>query len=272
MGKYFITPKQLRSAFGGNDTPRIIDVRKRDAFDGDDKMIPGAIWRNHLSVTDWSAEFTDHRDVVIYCVRGHQVSQSAAASLRAAGFDARILQGGIEAWREAGMPVLSKSRLPISFADRPSRWVTRRRPKIDRIACPWFIKRFLDPEAEILFVEPDQVLAVAREIGGISFDIDGAEITHEGDLCSFDILLRRSEIEDPALHDMATIIRGADTARLDLAPEAAGLLALSVGVSALAGEDDQMALQRGLPLYDALYAWRQKAPNESHNWPAGSRS
>ena len=270
MGKYYISPQQLWAAVGGGEWPLVIDTRRREAFDADDHVIPGAIWCDHREVPEAVNTVAPGRDVVVCCVHGHQMSQSAAAVLRAAGIEARVLRGGIAAWREAGMPTLRRSGLPDLFAGPPSRWVTRRRPKIDRIACPWLIRRFLDPRAEFLFAEPDQVLAVAEETGAIAFDIDGAEITHEGELCSFDVLLARSGIDDPALASLATIVRAADTARLELAPEAAGLLAMSIGISALSGEDDHLALERGMALYDALYAWQRKAPNETHNWPTGT--
>jgi rhodanese-related sulfurtransferase len=269
MGRYFITPEQLWSAVGGDDAPRIVDVRRRQAFEADDRVLPGALWRDHLKPGRSDDDIEPGDDVVVYCVHGHNVSQLAAASFRARGVSARVLRGGIEAWQEAGLPIRRRSGLPMLPDEGGSRWVTRRRPKVDRIACPWLIRRFIDPDATFLFVEPDQVFAVAEELGGIAFDIDGAPITHQGELCSFDTLLARSGIDDPALAELATIIRGADTARPGLAPEAAGLLALSIGISALAGEDDHLALERGMAVYDALYAWRRKAPNETHNWPGG---
>lgn len=270
MGRYFIAPEQLWAAIAGSDRPRIVDVRRREVFQDDHRVIPGAVWRNHLDVVrEEEGQFLPGDDVVLYCVHGHNVSQLATAALRARGVQARTLRGGIDGWREAGLPVRDRRGLPMLPDGGGSRWITRRRPKIDRIACPWLIRRFIDPDASFLFVEPDQVLAVAEELAGIAFDLDGAPITHDGELCSFDVLLDRSGIQDPALADLATIIRGADTARPDLAPEAAGLLALSIGISALAGEDDHLALERGMALYDALYAWRRKAPNETHNWPGG---
>jgi rhodanese-related sulfurtransferase len=270
MGRYLITPEQLWTSLSGADAPRIVDVRRRQAFDADDHVVPGAVWRDHTRIGGLAPP-TRGRTVVLYCVHGHQVSQAAAAVLRSLDVDARVLRGGIEAWKAATLPTLRRSGLPLPFEETRSRWVTRRRPKIDRLAVPWLIRRFIDPEAEILFVDPDQVLAVAKELDAIAFDTEGAEITHAGDLCSFDVLLERSGIDDPALRDLALIVRGADTARLDLAPEAAGLLAASIGISALAGEDDHVALDRGMALYDALYAWRRKSPGETHNWPAGSR-
>jgi hypothetical protein len=132
--------------------------------------------------------------------------------------------------------------------------VTRVRPKIDRIACPWLIRRFIDRDAEFYFVEPAYVLDVANELGAIAYDIDGVEMSHDGPLCTFDTLISRFGIRDPALEYLQLIVRGADTARLDLAPEAAGLLAVSLGISARSGGDDRAALACGFPVYDALYA------------------
>ena len=139
---------------------------------------------------------------------------------------------------------------------RPSVWVTRRRPKIDRIACPWLIRRFLDPQARILFVDPDQVVNVARESGGVPFDIKDVELSHVGERCSFDTMLELFGLEsESSLARLALIVRGADTARPDIAPEAAGLHAVSLGLSALAGDDEQGLLERGFMVYDALFAW-----------------
>jgi hypothetical protein len=147
--------------------------------------------------------------------------------------------------------------------------VTRRRPKIDRIACPWLIRRFIDAEARILFVDPPQVPAVARETGAVPFDIEGIELSHEGERCSFDTMLRVFGLEaEPSLARLALIVRGADTARPDLAAEAAGLHAISLGLSALAADDDHALLGRGFAIYDALFAWLRFAAEERHNWPA----
>jgi hypothetical protein len=147
--------------------------------------------------------------------------------------------------------------------------VTRRRPKIDRIACPWLIRRFIDDRARILFVDPDQVGEVARESGAVPFDIDGVEVSHEGERCSFDTLLRLFGLEsEPTLARLALIVRGADTARPDLAAEAAGLHAVSLGLSAMAGDDDHGLLRAGFLVYDALLAWLRHAAQERHNWPA----
>lgn len=144
-------------------------------------------------------------------------------------------------------------------------WVTRERPKIDRIACPWLIRRFIDPEAEFLFVSPGEVLSVARTTGAIPYDVPDVELSHVGELCSFDAFLRKYALDDPALADLARIVRGADTACLDLAPQSAGLLAISLGLSQLFENDHEM-LQHGMVVYDALYAWSKHAQGERHAW------
>ena len=147
-----------------------------------------------------------------------------------------------------------------------TKWVTRERPKIDRIACPWLIRRFVEPEAEFLYVPTDQVFAVAKETGAVPYDIPGAEpFSHDGELCSFDAFIRHYALEDPALRRLAVIVRGADTARHDLAPEASGLHAISMGLSANIPDDHAM-LEQGMVLYDALYAWCRGAAGGIHNW------
>jgi hypothetical protein len=145
------------------------------------------------------------------------------------------------------------------------KWITRERPKIDRIACPWLIARFIDREPEFLYVPTGEVLRVAAETGAIPFDIPGVELSHEGELCSFDTMLKKYGLTDPALLDMAVIVRGADTDRLDLAPQCAGLLAISLGLSHNFKDDHEM-LKHGLVMYDALYAWCLNARGETHSW------
>jgi hypothetical protein len=146
------------------------------------------------------------------------------------------------------------------------KWVTRERPKIDRIACPWLIARFIDEQPEFLYVPTDRVLAVAEETGAVPYDIPGVELGHEGEHCSFDTFLKKYDLDDPALQQLAAIVRGADTSRHDLAPQCAGLFAISIGLSALF-EDDHEMLRHGMVVYDALYAWAKHRQHETHNWP-----
>ena len=145
------------------------------------------------------------------------------------------------------------------------KWITRQRPKIDRVACPWLIARFIDEQPEFLFVAPDQVVSQARATGAIPYDVPGVELTHDGPLCSFDAILKKYELSDPNLHDLAIIVRGADTARPDLAPQCAGLLAISLGLSHNFPDDYEM-LTQGFVVYDALYAWLKHVRDEKHDW------
>jgi len=152
------------------------------------------------------------------------------------------------------------------------KWVTRERPKIDRIACPWLIQRFIEKTPEFLYVPSDRVLAVAKESGAIPYDIPGVELSHVGERCSFDAFLAKYELKDPALQQLAVIVRGADTSRLDLSPQSPGLYALSLGLSDVFPDDHEM-LRHGMVMYDALYAWCARLQGETHNWPpAGYRA
>ena len=180
---------------------------------------------------------------------------------------AQVLAGGFEAWRSAdGMTVSTAHDLARDPAGR-SIWVTRSRPKVDRIACPWLIRRFVDEQAVFLFVAASEVAAVAERFGATPFDIDGVFWSHRGELCSFDTMIEELGLNSPALDRLAAIVRGADTARPDLAPQAAGLLAVSLGLSRLHG-DDLRQLDAAMGLYDALYIWCRDAVDESHNWPS----
>lgn len=145
-------------------------------------------------------------------------------------------------------------------------WVTRARPKIDRIACPWLIARFIDDAPEFLYVPADKVLEVAASTGAVPYDIPGVEMTHVGELCSFDAFLLKYHLHEPALQQLALIVRGADTSRLELTPQSAGLYALSLGLSQNFSDDHEM-LRHGMVMYDALYAWCKSCQGEAHNWP-----
>lgn len=266
---FFISPQELWTLLGTPKAPRIIDVRRRDALDTSPGILPASSWRDPCRTDAWHGEFDRHTSVVVACQEGHARSQIAAASLREQGFDAQVLEGGYKAWMAASLPLVSKAALERLLPKRPGLWVTRRRPKIDRVACPWLIRRFIDRDARFLFVDPPEVAAVARETGALPFDIDGVELSHDGERCSFDTILKTFGLEsEPSLQRLALIVRGADTARPDLAPEASGLLAVSLGLSALAGDNDHRLLKRGFVIYDGLYAWLRFAAEERHNWPA----
>lgn len=274
-----LTPQELNARVGHADAPLLLDVRRRERFEASDALLPGARWCAPEDVAAL-ARSEEPREAVVYCVYGHNVSEDAVRTLRAAGWDARLLQGGIEGgqpevdraedlarWRAAPVPRIRKRADLGVTGERPSRWITRARPKIDRIACPWLVKRFIDPQAQFFYVPSEQVFAQARELQAVPYDIPDAPITHEWERCSFDALLRAFELRDPALDALATIVRGADTDRLAIAPQAAGLLAISLGLSRL-HEDDHAMLAAALPVYDALYAWCREGRGESHRWQA----
>jgi rhodanese-related sulfurtransferase len=256
-----ISPRDLYQRLGTADAPTLLDVRKPADFAASDRCIVSGSHRLPDAVARWSKDLPAGRPVVVYCVRGHQVSRDAAAALAAAGHDASFLDGGIAGWIEAGLPTRRKTAVATA------KWVTRERPKIDRIACPWLIARFIDPSAQFIYVPDARVLAVAEETGAIPYDVKGVEYTHEGERCSFDTILRIHDIHDPALDRLATIVRGADTSRHDLAEQCGGLFAISLGLSANFPDDHAM-LAHGMVMYDALYTWCRSLQQETHNWPA----
>jgi rhodanese-related sulfurtransferase len=266
---FSISATELWHRIGTGNAPRIVDVRRRDVYEKASGLVPGAAWHDPEKAADWLPALDRSRPIVVTCKAGHELSQMIAAGLRAEGADAAILTGGYAAWMEAKLPLTAKAALDRFAPRRPSLWVTRRRPKLDRIACPWLIRRFIDADARVLFVDPPEVPGVARATGAIPFDIEGVEISHEGERCSFDTMLKLFGLEsEPSLARLALIVRGADTARHDLAPEASGLHAISLGLSALAGDDDHGLLERGFVLYDGLFAYIRFAGGERHNWPA----
>jgi len=257
MGDFFIEIDELRGRLGCSGAPMIFDVRRRAAFDSDDRVIPTAHWRDHGQVDEWAVSLPPGTPVVVYCVHGHQVSQAAVAALRARNVPARALRHGFEGWRESGAATILKDARPAQREEGgPSRWVTSIEPGLDRIACSWFLRRFVDKEAQICFVGADQVEASAVELDAVAFGVTGVACGRNGDGCSFDAFLDRFGIDDTVLVELARIVRGAETGQLEPAPESAGLLALSRGISALASSDHE-ALKRGFLLYDALYAWRR---------------
>ena len=257
-----ISPEQFLAVLGRANAPAVLDARRDERFRESEHILPGAIRCAPQDVRAFAPAMGDGR-AVVYCVHGQEVSQQAAADLRAAGCDAVYLQGGIEALIEQGLPTLRKRPDLGVTGEQPSRWITRERPKIDRIACPWLVRRFIDPRAQFFYVPVDRVFEEAQRLQAVPYDIPGAPIAHDDELCSFDTLLRAFDLKLPALLSLATIVRGADTGRPELAPQSAGLLAVSLGLSRLHADDHAM-LEAALPLYDALYAWCQAAQGEAH--------
>ena len=260
-----ISSDKLSKIIGTPRAPILLDVRSEEDFSADPRVVPGAIRTSDQSLPELASRLSGLSSVVI-CQAGHKRSQGAAAWLRAEGCSSEYLEGGFEDWIASGLPVIRPEKLPPRDAQGRTVWVTRSRPKIDRIACPWLIRRFLDPRAVILFVAPAEVLGVAEQYDATPFDIEGVFWSHRLELCTFDVMVSEFGLSIPALDRLAVIVRGADTARLDLAPESAGLLAASLGLSRMYS-DDLEQLDAGMLLYDAFYRWARDASEEAHNWP-----
>ena len=257
-----ITCAQLLRRIGLPDAPVLIDICIDEDFAENPRLIPTA-FRHPFKKIEHLVPALQGRKAVVICQKGKKLSQGAMAMLRTHGIDAEALEGGVVAWAEMDGPMIPAAALP----DRPSLWVTRHRPKVDRIACPWLIKRFVDPGARFLFVGPSEVMNVAEKFDAIPFDVEGAELSHGAETCSFDALLDRFDLKTPALAKMAEVIRAADGTPNATSPEAAGLLAMSVGLSRMY-KDDLAQLDAALPLYDALYRWARDGQGERHDWAA----
>jgi rhodanese-related sulfurtransferase len=253
---------------GTPDCPVLLDVRTDEDFMADPYLIPGA-FRCRFSEVSALADGLRGQSVVVYCQKGLKISLGAAAMLRTCAVAAEALEGGQFGWRDAGYPMVQAGKIPPPNAQGHSLWVTRHRPKIDRIACPWLIRRFIDPKARFLFVAPSQVTDVAEKFNATPFDLNDVFWSHRGDTCTFDTMITEFGIGHAALNRLAVIVRAADTNRHDLAPEAAGLLAASLGLSRMF-RDDLKQLDAGMMLYDALYRWARDATDEGHDWPAAT--
>lgn len=264
-----ISSEQLARLLGTPKAPVILDVRRDDVRAGDPRQLPTAV---AIPESDVSPHYLARiaaetaQPIVVVCAEGHRLSQGTAAWLRHEGAQAEYLLGGQVGWAAAGLPLIDPRKITARDALGRSVWVTRSRPKIDRIACPWLIRRFIDPQAVFLFVAPAEVPGVAERFGAIPFDITDVTFSHRGDLCSFDVFLSEFGLSTPALDRLAQIVRGADTGRLDLAPECAGLLAALLGLSRVYS-DDLAQLDAGMTLFDAFYRWARDATDERHNWP-----
>jgi rhodanese-related sulfurtransferase len=260
-----ISPDKLARLIGTAKTPVLIDVRTDEDFAADPRLIPGAVRRSHQEAADWGDHFSGPSAIVV-CQRGQKLSEGIAAWLRHLKVEAEALEGGFEGWKTAGLPLVPASKLPARDAQGRTVWVTRVRPKIDRIACPWLIRRFIDPNAVFLFVAPSEVVAVGERFNAVPFDIENVFWSHRGELCTFDVMIEEFGLATPPLLRLATMVRAADTGRLDLSPEAPGLLAASLGLSRMYDNDIEQ-LAAGITLYDAFYRWCRDATAETHNWP-----
>jgi len=203
------------------------------------------------------------------CHKGLKLSEGVAALLRCAAVPAEVLEGGMVGWQTAQLPTVLWKNIPARQADGHTLWVTRVRPKIDRIACPWLIRRFVDPNAQFMFVTAATVMDVADRFNATPFDMPDAHWSHRGELCTFDFMLQEWKLDFAPLHRLAGIVRGADTDRHELAPECAGLLAASLGLSRMY-RDDLEQLEAGMILYDAFFRWARDAYDEQHDWPGGT--
>jgi rhodanese-related sulfurtransferase len=254
-----ISPDKLARLIGTPSCPALIDLRSAGDF------IPGSLRRAAEGVDAWAGEIASPGAVLV-CADGTEASPGVAAWLRHAGIRAETLEGGAGAWTGAGLPTIREALLPPRDAAGRTLWVTRARPKVDRIACPWLIRRFVDPSAIILFVAPADVAGVGTRMDAAPFDVEGVFWSHRGALCTFDVMVEELGLGGlPALTRLATIVRGADTARPEIAPQAAGLLAASLGLSRMYS-DDLEQLEAGMPIYDAFYRWCRDAADETHDW------
>jgi rhodanese-related sulfurtransferase len=263
-----ISPLTLASAVGSRAAPLLIDVRKAEAFTESEYFLPGSIRWDYNAGAPMPAELAGAKRAVAYCVKGAEVGINGAALLAKANLDSAYLEGGLRDWQAAGLVAVKKRPDLGVDGERVSRWVTRARPKIDRIACPWLIRRFIDPRAEFFYVPTNDVFAFAKANHAVAYDIPGAPLEHDGARCSFDSFIVAFELKSASLNRVADIVRAADTDTLDRSPQAAGLLAISLGFSRMI-EDDQAMLDAMMPVYDALYEWTISVENKSverHNW------
>jgi rhodanese-related sulfurtransferase len=265
-----IAPDKLARLIGTPKAPLVIDVRDTEDAAADPRLIPTSLHLPYAEAEAWASKLAG-KSVAVSCQRGKKLAEGAAAWLRHYGAEAEVVEGGFVAWREAGLPLVPAASIPKRSATGATVWVTRSRPKIDRVACPWLIRRFVDPQAVFLFVAPAEVNAVADRFNATPFDVEGVFWSHRDELCTFDVMVQEFGLASPALDRLAVMVRAADTDRLDLAPQAAGLLAVSLGLSRMYG-DDLEQLEAAMLIYDALFRWARDATEETHSWPAAGRS
>jgi rhodanese-related sulfurtransferase len=257
-----ITVPQLSRLVGLPGAPMIIDVRTLEELKPDPRLLPAARHVDSSALSKWCRDYSGQR-VVVCCRDGGHVSQGTAAWLRNAGIEAETLEGGVQAWHKAGQFLLRTDELPERDEMGRTVWVTRARPKIVRIACPWLIRRFVDPKAVFLFVAPSEIPAVAERFKATPFDSGHGIWNDREELCTFDVMLDEFGLRTEPLLRLALIVRGADTGKLGLAPQSSGLLAASLGYSRMY-RDDLAQLEAALSLYDAFYRWCRDAVEETH--------
>jgi rhodanese-related sulfurtransferase len=257
-----ITVQQLCRLIGLPGAPHVVDVREAAACRPASQVLPTARNLDVRDIQTWAPAYRGQR-VVVYCDDGGAISRGAAAWLRDEGAEAETLAGGFSSWVEARQPLVRRECIPARDARGSTVWVTRQRPKIVRVACPWLIRRFIDPSARFLFVAPAEVPAVAERFKATPFDTGHGLWNDRGEHCTFDVMLDEFGLKTGPLQRLAEIVRGADTDRLDLAPQCAGLLAASLGFSRM-HRDDMAHLDAAMALYDAFYRWCRDASDETH--------
>jgi len=258
-----ITPLALYEQVGLLSAPTIVDLRGEDAFHAFARRLPGAHRSPAAQIAQWAKTFSRHRPVVVYGA-DDTVDKEPLETLMSLGLDVQTLEGGIRAWREAGY-VTVRDRTELHTRGG-SRWVTRERPKIDRLACPWLVRRFIDPDAQFFYTPAARVRSDAETLGAQPYDIADVTFSHRGDKCSFDAFLDEFDLRDPVLDEIADIVRAADTGELAQSPQAPGLLAISIGMGVNV-VDDVVLMEQAMIVYDALYAWCKTSRHETHSWP-----
>ncbi len=260
-----ITVPQLLRLIGTPDCPVIVDISIDPDHEEDPYLIPGSFRHPHTDIAGLKERLAG-RSSVITCQQGIKLSQGLVARLRQDGLQSEYLSGGMYGWRNhKDMIRIPAANIPDPV-DGATLWVTRHRPKIDRIACPWLIRRFVDPRARFLFVAPSEVLGVADRYGATPFDVEDVHFSHRGPQCTFDTMLDEFALHSAPLDRLAEVVRATDTNTHEKSPQAAGLLAISVGLSRQY-KDDVQQLDAGMAIYDALYRWARDGQGEGHDWP-----
>ena len=263
-----ISVNQLSRLVGTHTAPVVLDVRTEEDFADDPRTLPAALHFPFPDVTSQVESVVQSIGsvrAVVYCQKGLKISEGVAAALRASGCSAEVLESGHFGWRDAGLLLVNQSAIQNRNEVGQSVWVTRVRPKVDRIACAWLLRRFVDRNAQFLFVSGSQVRAVAEKFNATPFDVEDVFFSHRGEMCTFDTMLEKFGLQSEALQRLATVVRGADTDRLDLASQCAGLMAASLGLSRMY-DNDIKQLEAGMLIYDAMYRWARDAFDEKHEW------
>jgi rhodanese-related sulfurtransferase len=259
----YVSAHFIYDQLGLQDAPLLLDLREASDVQHTPRMIPSALYVGSHDVQTWSRCLPVQRSICVYR-QGKQELEAIARTLTTKGYNVCVLEGGLDAWLQHDLPAI-QMREEFGVPGR-SQWVTRERPKIDRLACPWLVRRFIDPTASFFYVPAPNVRAEANALGAQPYDIADVTFSHRGPKCSFDAFLDEFGLHDPILDSLAEIVRAADTGTLDRSREAPGLLAISLGLSASI-TNDMLLLEQAMPVYDALYAWCKTARSETHSWP-----